>query len=233
MSYEHVPCGRRVGRLYGPQSVWTLGQALDVQEGFDLGAADPDRVTGLEPARFLPNDGETSAPDLAGPWFPGLVDPVKATGPRSFACHYCWRVRYTSLLDRHGWNDFVTHISGGLLYGREVPRPLEHAQPQRKRRYSKQKAPRATPGRDAVLELLRAGLDDREIAQRRGITRGSVRRHMRALCKMQGVQSRQELNDRLNAAADGLKPVCRIELGVCTSARQERLPHSACTAHGA
>jgi hypothetical protein len=33
-----------------------------------------------------------------------------------------------------GWNEFVSIISGGLLYGREVPRPLDESPCVRKRR---------------------------------------------------------------------------------------------------
>jgi hypothetical protein len=40
------------------------------------------------------------------------------------------------MTSKSGWNDFVTHISGGLLYGHEVKRPLEEAPMIRKNRFS-------------------------------------------------------------------------------------------------
>ena len=58
---------------------------------------------------------------MAGRWYPGLDDPL--VGWRSFACDHCWGVKHFSLSDHRGWNEFGTHLSGGLLFGREVARP--------------------------------------------------------------------------------------------------------------
>jgi len=105
-------CGRECFYLYGPQSVWTVGAAMDIQDGFDLPAES----------------------GLAGQWIPGAVDPVQSTGPRTFACKACWQLRSACLANRNGWNDFITHITGGLLCGREVERPESIAPVVRKRR---------------------------------------------------------------------------------------------------
>jgi hypothetical protein len=89
-------CGERCTFLFGPQSVWTLPQHLGTPG--------------------LPCEPDPIASSGGG---------AGAGGPRSFACKRCWRVRGMSWADGTGWNEFVSHISGGLLYGRDVPRPLD------------------------------------------------------------------------------------------------------------
>ena len=108
-SGQHSGCGRRCTHLFAPQTVWTLARAMDdgQGEGFDM-----------------PEEGE-DLPRLSGQWFPGLGDTVAQPGMRSFACRRCWRVRNTCFADGSGWNEFIAHISGGLLYASEVPRPLD------------------------------------------------------------------------------------------------------------
>jgi hypothetical protein len=53
-----------------------------------------------------------------------------------WTCHRCHRIRYCSLSTRNGWNEFVTHLTRGLLYGCEVKRPASVVYV-RKRRYVK------------------------------------------------------------------------------------------------
>jgi len=89
-------CGRLVSMLYAPLPVWTLGKHVDLQDGLAI-------------------EG------LSGQWLPGVMD--RWSGRRRLACRHCWRVRNGGAAERHGWNEFVTHLSGGLLYGREVKRP--------------------------------------------------------------------------------------------------------------
>lgn len=102
----HVPCGRSCHFLYGPMPVWTLGKAL-----------------GLE-SLPLPRECGGGAWGLGGPGVHG-IEP--GSGWRTFACKKCWNVRTPNLTDHHGWNEFVTLISGGLLYGHEVKRPADEA----------------------------------------------------------------------------------------------------------
>jgi hypothetical protein len=111
---EYVGCGRECRYLYAPQTVWTLAQATEGEVGFDL---PPREESGL-----------------VGQWFPGLGDAIKATGPRSFACKECWGVRSACMANRNGWNDFITHVSGGLLFGRDVKRPESICPVERKKR---------------------------------------------------------------------------------------------------
>ena len=198
----HSPCNRQVTRLFGPQSVWTLPQAAGIDQGFDVAAeAEP------EPRDF------PGAPRLrlAGTWHPGLSDPVKATGPRSFACHHCWRVRYTTLTDRSGWNEFITHISGGLLYGYEVKRPLQEAPHKRKRRYVHHARP--APRRQEVLAGLLEGLTYKQIAKTMGVTYGTVHAHVKTIYKEHVVHSRAELVRKLIRVPD--RPDRASRAGCC------------------
>jgi len=106
----YLGCGRTCNRLFGPLAAWTLPEAID------------DRL------------------DLAG-WSPGFdkTGDGQTNGGRSFACKQCWGVRDASLVGGDGWNTFVTHVSGGLLYGHEVDRPVELAPQVRKRRKTKRR----------------------------------------------------------------------------------------------
>jgi hypothetical protein len=107
--------------LYAPLPVWTLGKYVDLQEGLDV-------------------EG------LSGQWLPGVMD--RWAGRRRLACRHCWRVRNGGAAERHGWNEFVTHLSGGLLYGKEVKRP-EGFGYERRRAYVKR--PRKTTRQHGAL----------------------------------------------------------------------------------
>lgn len=197
-------CSREILRLYGPQSVWTIAQSMGDSEGFEVeDEGNSDQGIGSrgrkEDSKHKPSSLQVSKPGLrlAGRWHPGLSDPVKASGPRTFACHHCWRVSYTSLVGYNGWNNFVTHLSGGLLYGREVERPSEEAPQRRKKRYVPHVRP--APRRDQVLSGLMQGLMYKEIAQRMGVAYGTVHMQVKKIYKLHDVHSRQELVKKVEA----------------------------------
>ncbi len=50
-------------------------------------------------------------------------EPDGATRETSFACEKCHKIRRVSRCDPNAWNEIVTYLSAGLLYGREVTRP--------------------------------------------------------------------------------------------------------------
>ena len=111
---EYRGCGRACRYLYGPQTVWTLPMAMGFNEPIDLPQPKGGAECGL------------AGQWLAGQWLPGLNDPITADGSkRSFACKECWGVRSAGWSNTKGWNDFVTWLSGGLLRGSDVPRPLD------------------------------------------------------------------------------------------------------------
>jgi len=68
---------------------------------------------------------------------PSEADAVAAPLP-AFACVKCHKVRYFSRVDRNSWNQLVTHLSAGLLYGHEVEKPA-WLTPDRKRAYRPRK----------------------------------------------------------------------------------------------
>lgn len=89
-------CGRVCKKLWLPLPVWTVGDYLSGR---------------CDPAEESAWDGE--------PWWD-----VSGCYP---ACARCWGLRFDNPRSVPGeaWNRFVTVISGGLLYGREVRRPGE------------------------------------------------------------------------------------------------------------
>lgn len=102
-------CGRLVSTLYAPLPIWTVGKYLDIKEGL--------KVEGL-----------------SGEWLPGVMD--RWAGRRRLACEHCWKVRRVSFADYRGWNELVTYLTGGLLYGHEVEKP-SNFQYERKRAHAK------------------------------------------------------------------------------------------------
>ena len=113
---EYTGCGRPSRYLYGPQTVRTISRAMFSEFGGEEGC-------GFD----LPEDSGDGLHELklAGQWFPGLSDPLSQAGTRSFACKHCWGVRSACFANDSGWGEFISTISGGLLYGHEVPRPLD------------------------------------------------------------------------------------------------------------
>ncbi|MCZ6834655.1 MAG: hypothetical protein O7G85_02680 [Planctomycetota bacterium] len=123
--YENIPCGRLVERLFAPMSLWTLPQAMGWLN-------DPDYGFDLPPTPGTPTPGSGKGLKLTGRWRPGEIDPLLASlarrgvAGRSFACAHCWKPIATDTGNHGGteaWNLFVSHVSGGLLYGHEVKRP--------------------------------------------------------------------------------------------------------------
>lgn len=127
---ERVECGRLCRYLYAPLPLPTLAQSI------------------CEWALEMPEDS-----GLSGAWHPGITGDLQqdvGAGRRSFACKQCWGVRNPSLLNHVGWNDFVTYISGGLLYGHEVERPLDEAPCVRKHAFGKRRS-RKPPAGDKMI----------------------------------------------------------------------------------
>ncbi len=184
--YLHIPCNRRCHFLYAPLPIWTLPQALNHDLAIDVS---PDESTkNPETAIVLANRLH-----LCGTWHPGFHNPAPGQGCRTFACKHCWSVRGISLSDHRGWNEFVTHITGGLLFGHEVPRPLDAVPKERIRRPFTHQKRRPTPRRDQVLHLLLRGFSWNEIAQRMGIKYSTVNRHVTMIYKRYDAHTRKEL----------------------------------------
>jgi DNA-binding CsgD family transcriptional regulator len=129
-----------------------------------------------------------------------IIDvPPVLKGEARFACVRCHRVRYPPKGAAAAWNQAVTYLSGGLLYGSEVTPPKWFALPARKE-------PRQQPaykGRRAeVSELFLAGLSFRLIAERLGISKGSVEKYMLRTYAAHGVRGREALARKLGRTVE-------------------------------
>lgn len=166
-------CGRRVRYLYGPLPVWTLAKSLGANLDLEL----PEGC------------------GLAGTWNPGMDD--RWAGMRSFACKHCWNLRGMTLTSSSGWNDFVTWLSGGLLYGHEVDRPLAEAPRRRRHKFAHHVHPRCERFRERLLPLLLEDESREVIARRLGVKIGVVDSHTKVIYRRHRVHSRSQLAKKL------------------------------------
>jgi DNA-binding CsgD family transcriptional regulator len=134
---------------------------------------------------------------------PGEVDGMPEP-PNSFACVRCHRVRYFSRWTHNWWNQLITHISGGMLFGYEVPEQSLVDRGQRSRAYKPRFGCAPSKRREEVLERLLKGLKYREIARDLGISMGTVSRHKHVIYAQHRVHSRAGL-----AKALGVKMTVR------------------------
>ncbi len=182
-------CGRRCRNLYAPMPIMTLGLASGARLALDM----PDGC------------------GLAGQWHPGEHDPAVGEGNRSFACKVCWKMRNTSLASDIGWNEFVSYLSGGLLYGKEVPRPMEEAPAVRRQRFARH--PRKSPKNERVLNELLAGFTIKEIAARLDMNYMAAWRHVFRARREHGVNTNEELISKLRAERNVSPPLTQKKCG--------------------
>jgi DNA-binding CsgD family transcriptional regulator len=121
--------------------------------------------------------------------------PAWPTRVLEFACARCHRVRSLRRADPRFWNDLVTYLSCGLLYGSEVRRPA-WVTVQRKRAYAPR--PNAPPAwrRLRVQELLLKGWSYKRIAGEMKIHWHTVMTHATRIYRQYGVHGRNELARR-------------------------------------
>jgi DNA-binding CsgD family transcriptional regulator len=116
-----------------------------------------------------------------------------------FACWRCHGMRGLSRAPgklRGFWNDLVAHLSGGLLYGREVARPA-WISPVRKVAYHTHPGARPPLRRLAVQERLLMGWTHKRIAADLGIGMGTVETHVRDIYRQHRVHDRRALARQL------------------------------------
>jgi len=81
------------------------------------------------------DSGSDSRSDSGSGFPPYFTGNTPTSLIRTFACKTCWNpIYFKSTSPADLWNLFVTHISGGLLTGREVPRPRGAAERARRSR---------------------------------------------------------------------------------------------------
>ncbi|HEY7116869.1 MAG TPA: LuxR C-terminal-related transcriptional regulator [Tepidisphaeraceae bacterium] len=125
--------------------------------------------------------------------------PLTTPPAPAFACHRCHRVQFFSRArPAVAWNHLISHLSGGLLCGNDVPMPAEFKEPRRKLgpyRPSITRAP--SRWREPVMKLLLEGLDYREISRRLGITTKSIANHAHNIYQQHNVHGRRQLARKL------------------------------------
>lgn len=93
-----------------------------------------------------------------------------------WACHHCHNIKYISFITKDGWNEFIAHLTSGLLYGHEVERP-KSLKPKRKRKYKPR--PRKAPRQDQAKSLRAQGKSHKEIAKAMHISPKSVSSYLK------------------------------------------------------
>lgn len=157
--------------------------------------------------------------------------------PMTFACWHCHGVRTFSRADKNSWNELVHHLSGGLLYGYEVPKP-EWLTFERKRAYAPKPGRKASVRCEEVLERLLRGWKDRQIAKDLGIsfhrTRNLVARVLKQnhahgrkeLIRLLRPKGLEELNHEVHEAHEGnaqtMKPqISQMKFGLATEVTED------------
>jgi hypothetical protein len=126
-------------------------------------------------------------------------DPADAHS--SFACARCHKLTGAISWRRHAWNDVVTRISGGLLFGHEVEIPpfLNRAPKLPAAAGKRITRNRPAPRRNEVEHLLAQGLSYSEIARELGLSDQAVAWHAGASKKAHNAPTHHELRKILAA----------------------------------
>ena len=132
--------------------------------------------------------------------------PIHAPQPApSFACDTCHRPRGRTPTVGRFWNHLISVLSGGLLYGREVPRPPWLA-PKRKVPFHP-RPDRPAPRRLAIEGRLIKGWSDQQIAADLGILPRTVRHT--AVLNLQTTRRPQPRRTRPTPRPDAAAPEVR------------------------
>jgi len=147
------------------------------------------------PVRTLFDAGEFTDPVIAK----RLCDADLPQAPVGmFACWRCHDVCHFSSISKNAWNQVVSYLTAGMLYGSEVERP-ESFVGQRKRTRIRV-LNREAPLRRKVLTRLRNGWSDFQIARDLQLTRNAVGLHVMVICREEGVVGRRALARKLGFA---------------------------------
>jgi hypothetical protein len=118
-------------------------------------------------------------------------------GMQTFACGRCHGVLQPSRLDARAWNQLISHISGGLLYGHEVQKP-DWWEPRRKRRFVSRINRAPSVRREQVRERLQRGISYREIAAELGISYSRAADYAREVFRQERVKNLKEFLRRID-----------------------------------
>jgi tRNA-dihydrouridine synthase len=134
-----------------------------------------------------------------GSGWPGWDEADEVPAPnRCFACRRCHGViTFSRAHLQYSWNQVVLHCSGGLMYGREVPRP-PWLTAQRKRAYTPRPRKTISPQRQQMTRLLaNTNLTLAAIARHMGWQRSTARSSAARIYKQHNVPDRQGLRQAL------------------------------------
>jgi DNA-binding NarL/FixJ family response regulator len=138
-------------------------------------------------------------------WFPDPVKRLKLSDvdllqppPPTFACRRCHGVIDFSSTTPLFWNQLITYLTGGMLYGCEVEKPASFV-PHRKRPF-RHKLGFSAPKQRQVLTRLRNGWSNSQIARDMGISKRAVEHHIARLCRQEQVPDRHALAEKLQFA---------------------------------
>jgi uncharacterized protein YerC len=147
----------------------------------------------------------------------------KTAGGQTFACFRCHNIRRQSRVDRNAWNEIVSYLSAGLLYGHEVPRP-DWFTPDRKRPYAPRPLRPPSARRQQVFDRLLKGWTYDQIAADLNVGFTTVHRHAKQIYKQHAVHGRRPLARKLGLS---LPPAHHTH----TPARRERVAQLLRTGH--
>jgi DNA-binding CsgD family transcriptional regulator len=123
-----------------------------------------------------------------------VIDIPKLT--EGLACVGCHGIRYMSRAMSQAWNEVVSYLTHGLLYGSEVERP-EWFVTERKRAYRARINAKPSRRRPEVMELLLEGLTYAQIGQRLGLSPRTINAYACRIYAQHGVHGRGELARKL------------------------------------
>lgn len=142
---------------------------------------------------------------LLGREFPdGHIDALPAP-MCGFACTHCHNVLYFSRINADAWNHLISHLSGGLLYGGEVPRPEGFKYVRKKNYRHSGKAP--SKRRAEVRECLLRGLSYSQTAIYLRVSKSTVNKHARELYRQENVKGPGELRKKLVGGSPAVSPI--------------------------
>ncbi|MEA2710288.1 MAG: Bacterial regulatory protein luxR family [Phycisphaerales bacterium] len=121
------------------------------------------------------------------------------------ACHKCHGVFTITRARNCAWNEIVTYLSGGLLYGHEVPTPSWFT-PDRKREFRPCLGRAPSKRLPQIATLILRGLSYTQIARKLGITKDTVSGHVQRLYKLHKVRGRANLERKLAAETADAEP---------------------------
>src|SRR2546421_1107617 len=146
-----------------------------------------------------------AVPTLFDTWFTDPVIQLKLSDadlpdspPPTFACANCHGVIHLSTIADGCWNNFISRLTRGLLYGHEVPKPASFIPSRKRTRIRLLNC--SAPMQRKVLTRLSNGWSNQQIARDLGISIQAVRCHTYKLRRQENVPNLQALAKKLSFA---------------------------------